>query len=74
MTNNFHQEYCEEPESFCKNQKGYYFDDNQLLKLLFKQLKNEQCIAEVSVSATGEIDHVLLNQVFQQRVESMICC
>ena len=89
MPNNLHQKYREKPESFCKSKEGYCFDDNQLLRLLFKQLKNERYIAEVGVSAIGEIDNafaetgvsttgkindMLLKQVFQQRKKLVLHC
>ena len=78
MLNSFHQKDLkynrEEPESLYESKEGYYFDDNQLLGLVFKQLKNERYVAETGVSATEEINDTLLKQVFQQREKSMIRC
>ena len=74
MPNGFHQKYREEPESFYESKEGYCFDDNQLLRLMFKQLKNERYLAEAGVSTTGEINDMLLKQVFQQRKKLALCC
>jgi hypothetical protein len=78
MLNSFHQKDLkynrEEPESSYDSKEGYCFDDNQLLRLVFEQLKNERYIAEAGVSATGEVNDMLLKQVFQQRKKLVLRC
>ena len=41
---------------------------------MFEQLPIEHYIAEAGVSSIGGVDNVLRRQVFQQWIESMICC
>jgi len=63
----------EGPESLYVVKERCCFDKIKLLRLMFEQLTTNDTLLKQVFHQSGEIDKVLLKQVFQQWVESMVC-